>query len=771
MHVSARFRLAVLALASSLTVSAARPAAADSASAEAEFPATREPFFLVTTTTTTASAFDDLARRPEYAVYADGTFLVQKSDGRLWMATLAKAEVVEFLRFVLEDAKFPDIDMRYVLASPITTFTQFSLKTRSGSYSARRRAASLVGIGTKSGEKSLAAVESKLIALAERAQSVYAPGVLLVVARRTSPGDATPTWTVNDRVPFASLVDAADVERKTGTVLMETEADAVRTALAQGPEWRFGSLGAELRARPALPHERPAPTSAGPAPARRDADAIPTPATPAMGEELPKPPPMPVAPVAPVAPPIVAPPPPVAPTPPPAVAAPTSSDWRDDDLDFAGVQKLFVDLKRKASGSPHGSFWTKGYEEFVAFEFAILSGSGGKIRMIEPGQGKASNLVKALRGEAMTIRMPDGSTRSEGFPVMPPKGAPVSDKDLERLVRWIDHGAPKDRPSPAGTPSAPSVSPPSPAGDQPPTPAPTPIPAAEPAPASTGALEWSADDVDYAGVQKIFVDLNRKTSGSPHGKFWTKSYEEFFAFEFNSPEGKIRLFDAGKGAESNLVRALRGQPLIVRAADGTTREQPFSRMPPKGAPVPEADIERVRRWIDHGAPKERPTAATPVVPTSTAAPKPTEFRALTVVGSDTAKLGTEGPAEDGGAKPRAFVATSAAEWDAIFTKGLPEAGAHGTRVANALKKLLLDTVKGYDFAAAPLLLLVGPVTDNYAVELPTTLSVHADGRAFVNVSARHDDRRYASVPELGVWWAVLRVDGACPTKIVVGAGP
>ena len=40
--------------------------------------------------------------------------------------------------------------------------------------------------------------------------------------------------------------------------------------------------------------------------------------------------------------------------------------------------------------------------------------------------------------------------------------------------------------------------------------------------------DWKEDDLDYAGLQKLFVDLNRKTSGSPHGKFWTKAYEESY---------------------------------------------------------------------------------------------------------------------------------------------------------------------------------------------------------------------------------------------------
>ena len=209
------------------------------------------------------------------------------------------------MRFVLDEAKFPSIDMRYVLSSPITTYTQFTLTTRSGSNSARRRASGGYGPGVKDGEKALGAVETKLIALADRAQTVYTPGALFVVARRTSTSDATPTWTANAMSPFATLVDAADVERRTGVVLEGEQAEAVRTALAQGPAWRFGSLAAELRSRPALPHERTeVPTvPLAPAPAPRTGSQ--------PGDQLPSPPPMAVP----------APPPPVVVSPPPAPAA------------------------------------------------------------------------------------------------------------------------------------------------------------------------------------------------------------------------------------------------------------------------------------------------------------------------------------------------------------------------------------------------------------------------------------------------------------------
>ncbi len=274
-----RSSIGIALVAVALGASSSRRAFADAASAEAQLPAGREPFLLVTTTTTVATKFDDVSRRPEYVVYPDGTFLVQKSDNRLWGTKIARAEVVELLRFVLEDAGFASIDMRYLLSSPLTTFTQFTLTTRSGTYAARKRASGGYGPGVKDGEKALGAVETKLIAIADRAQALYTPGALLVVSKRTSPGDATPTWAANDILPFAALVDATDVERQPGAVYEGAQAEAIRAAIAMGPEWRFGITGAELRARPALPHER-------------TAAVAPPPPTPRTGDDLPKPPPM-----------------------------------------------------------------------------------------------------------------------------------------------------------------------------------------------------------------------------------------------------------------------------------------------------------------------------------------------------------------------------------------------------------------------------------------------------------------------------------------------
>ncbi len=91
--------------------------------------------------------------------------------------------------------------------------------------------------------------------------------------------------------------------------------------------------------------------------------------------------------------------------------------------------------------------------------------------------------------------------------------------------------------------------------------------------------------------------------------FWKRPYEEFvdFSFDLNTGEGKVRLIEKGNGAGSNLVHALSGQPLSVVTPEGKTIQIDIGKvMPPKGQKVAPEDVEKIRRWIDHGAPKERP---------------------------------------------------------------------------------------------------------------------------------------------------------------------
>ena len=124
--------------------------------------------------------------------------------------------------------------------------------------------------------------------------------------------------------------------------------------------------------------------------------------------------------------------------------------------------------------------------------------------------------------------------------------------------------------------------------------------AAPPAPAGAGELTFD-------GVIALLKKLNPKASGSPHGKFWDLPYDQFLASEFqpNTEPGKVRLLTPGKGAQSNLVRALRGEALIRITDDGKEVPFPVGQMPSKGkgALMAADDIAKIERWIDAGCPK------------------------------------------------------------------------------------------------------------------------------------------------------------------------
>jgi hypothetical protein len=339
---SARRSAALAALLLVGTLASAPFARADRASAEAALPADGvNPFFTVTTTTTTSSEWDDLPRLPEYCVYPNGTFLVQKSDERLWSGRLTRDQVLELVQFLLDDARLPTIDMTYILSSPLTTFRRYTLTTRNGTWSVRRRASGGFGTGVREGERALNRIDRQLFQFADRAnQPFVAPG-LFVVARRITDDPALPVWTWNDKVPFATFAAAADVDTRGGAVVAGEEAKTVAAAVQQGASWRFGGVAATFRSRPALPHEviqpawrapdlkpdGPAPAPDGTPPvatgpgmdspspeAPTPAAPMPTPAAPSPEVPAEPPPTPPVATPLPATPPTVATPPAATPT-------------------------------------------------------------------------------------------------------------------------------------------------------------------------------------------------------------------------------------------------------------------------------------------------------------------------------------------------------------------------------------------------------------------------------------------------------------------------
>ncbi len=151
---------------------------------------------------------------------------------------------------------------------------------------------------------------------------------------------------------------------------------------------------------------------------------------------------------------------PAAPVPPPAVdppavpvpPQPTQPDAPVGDLGFEDVVGILKSIRQRAMHAPHGEFWRElSYAEFVAFEFASVSGGDEMLRLVVPYDGAGSNLVRALRdGKALRVRLPDGRTVERDFPRMPKGQAAIPAEDLAKIVRWVDAGCPEF----AGTPSA-----------------------------------------------------------------------------------------------------------------------------------------------------------------------------------------------------------------------------------------------------------------------------------------------------------------------------
>ena len=89
----------------------------------------------------------------------------------------------------------------------------------------------------------------------------------------------------------------------------------------------------------------------------------------------------------------------------------------------------------------HGAFW-RGLtrDQFVAKQVFLED-------LLEVGQGAASNLVKALKGEAPFNRNPPDPPPDARFRRMPAGGfPPVPAEDISVIEQWIDDGCPDDSP-------------------------------------------------------------------------------------------------------------------------------------------------------------------------------------------------------------------------------------------------------------------------------------------------------------------------------------
>jgi len=106
---------------------------------------------------------------------------------------------------------------------------------------------------------------------------------------------------------------------------------------------------------------------------------------------------------------------------------------------MAGYQKVIDILDKAIGGSTaqvgaHGAFWRgKTKEQFIG---TMVFGQ----KLLIPGDGKDSNLVKALRGEA-----PFGTDKGSAggtFRRMPAGRPAVKPQQIEVIQKWIDDDCP-----------------------------------------------------------------------------------------------------------------------------------------------------------------------------------------------------------------------------------------------------------------------------------------------------------------------------------------
>lgn len=284
-------------------------------------------------------------------------------------------------------------------------------------------------------------------------------------------------------------------------------------------------------------------------------------------------------------------------------------------LGYPEVQAILAGLNQKATQAPHGNFWELPHAQFVALAFPYKPIPGATIRLVnlDPAlgiRGADTNLVKALRdGRDVIVDVPGKPSIRVDIERMPKNASRMSPVDIGRLIHWLDHGhpesAPKSRTSAAATGAGPG-------------PGPGPDPAAGTA-AGTG---WG-----FAEVVSFLEKLQPKAGAAPHKEFWKLPYAQFLAFEFpiHAENATARLVEPGKPERSNLLLAMRLQPMIVRKADGSEAPYDLGRpMPPrgKGARPGDAELARLEAWIVAGCPERAGGAGAPPASGAGSTPPP-----------------------------------------------------------------------------------------------------------------------------------------------------
>lgn len=102
-----------------------------------------------------------------------------------------------------------------------------------------------------------------------------------------------------------------------------------------------------------------------------------------------------------------------------------------------------IDILDRSVGGPdadvssHGPFW-RGVtrDRFIAMKV------GGR-KLVTPGDGENSSLVKSLRGVAPFGSDLDPAPEGAVVMRMPAYLDPVTDEDIDKVAKWIDEGCPE----------------------------------------------------------------------------------------------------------------------------------------------------------------------------------------------------------------------------------------------------------------------------------------------------------------------------------------
>jgi hypothetical protein len=113
--------------------------------------------------------------------------------------------------------------------------------------------------------------------------------------------------------------------------------------------------------------------------------------------------------------------------------------------------------------------------------------------------------------------------------------------------------------------------------------------------ARSHARNVNAMALAFPDVQTILENAVNGDDIGEHGKFWQTTLDNFKALVlFKGTAREKQVLIVGDGINSNLIKALRGQPPF----DGTYA----ARMPDGYNPLPDDIIDQISNWIDAGCP-------------------------------------------------------------------------------------------------------------------------------------------------------------------------